>query len=40
MNSHRRDREHALMLRRRELDDIAHRLDGLIGAIADGLRTP
>jgi hypothetical protein len=40
VNRQRRDAELSLVLKRRELDDVRRKLDGLIEAIADGLRAP
>src|SRR5262249_29996265 len=40
INRQRRDREIEHGLRRRELEDVSRKIDGLINAIADGLRTP
>jgi hypothetical protein len=40
VNRQRRDAELSVILKRRELDDVRRRLDGLIEAIADGLRAP
>jgi site-specific DNA recombinase len=40
VNRQRSDQEIEQALRRREFDKVARKLDGLINAIADGLRTP
>jgi site-specific DNA recombinase len=40
VNRQRRDAELSLGLKRRELDEVRRRLDGLINAIADGFRAP
>jgi site-specific DNA recombinase len=40
VNRRRRDAELSVTLKRRELDEIQRKLDGLIDAIADGLRAP
>jgi hypothetical protein len=39
VNRQRRDAELSLVLKRRELDDVRRKLDGVIEAIADGLRS-
>ena len=40
VNRLNRDREHAHGAKRRELDEVSRKLDGLIEAIAEGLRSP
>jgi site-specific DNA recombinase len=40
VNRQRHDAELSLVLKRRELDDVRRKLDGVIEAIADGLRAP
>ena len=40
MNRLSREHEHGLALKRRSLDEISRKLEGLLDAIADGLRTP
>ncbi len=40
VNRQRRDQEIEQGLRRREFDEVSRKVDGLVNAIADGLRTP
>jgi site-specific DNA recombinase len=40
VNRRRRDAELSVTLKRRELDEVRRKLDGLVEAIADGLRAP
>ncbi len=40
VNRQRRDQEIEQTLQRRELEEVSRKLDGLINAITDGLRTP
>ena len=40
VNRLNREREHAQEARHRELDEVSRKLDGLIEAIAEGLRSP